>query len=107
MITIFLSLTNFIKNVKTDEDDKDIEYGSILNSNFVSHLISSKKRKPHAHSQVRNKDWWENCYRRWSGKDFKKDLRVTRATFNLVLEVIASHILKDPTNLNPEPISVD
>ena len=31
---------------KTDEDDEDIEYGAILNSNFVSHLVSVKKRKP-------------------------------------------------------------
>ena len=31
---------------KTDEDDEDIEYGAILNSNFVSHQVSSKKRKP-------------------------------------------------------------
>ena len=30
---------------KTDEDDGDIEYGAILNSNFVSHLVSSKERK--------------------------------------------------------------
>ena len=39
-------------------------------------------------------------------KDFKKDLRVTRATFNLILEVIAPYIFKEPTNLNPEPFSV-
>ena len=64
------------KKRKKDEDDKDIEYGEILNSNFVSHLVSSKKRKPHAPSRARYKEWWENCYRRWSGKDFKKDLRV-------------------------------
>ena len=54
---------------KTDEDDEDIEYGAILNSNFVSHLVSSKKRKSRSPKRVRNKKWWENCYRRWSGKD--------------------------------------
>ena len=91
---------------KADEDDEDIEYGAILNSNFVSHLVSSKKRKPFAPNRVRNKEWWENCYRRWSGKDFKKDLQVARA-FNLIVDVIAPYIFKGPTNLNPEPISVD
>ena len=42
---------------KTDEDDEDIEYGAILNSNFVSHLVSSRKRKPRATNGVRNKEW--------------------------------------------------
>ena len=49
----------------------------------------------------------ENCNRRWSEKDFKKDLRVTRATFNLTLDVIAPYIFKEPTNLNPVSITVD
>ena len=44
------------KKRKTDEDNEDIEYGAILNSNFVSHLVSSKKRKPRAPSRVRNKE---------------------------------------------------
>ena len=52
------------KKCKTDEDDEYSECGAILNSNFVSHLVSSKKREPHAPNQVRNKKWWENCYRR-------------------------------------------
>ena len=103
----FLEFYKPYEKRKSDEDNKDIEYGVILNSNFVSQLVSSKKRKPHAPSRVRNKEWWENCYRRWSGKDFKKDLRVTRATFNLILDVTAPYIFKGPTNLNPEPISVD
>ena len=34
------------KKRKRDDDDEDIEYWAILNSNFVSHLVSSKKRKP-------------------------------------------------------------
>ena len=108
MITIIWSFYKPYTKRKTDEDDEDIEYGAIWNSNFVSHLVSLKKRKPRrAPKRVRNKEWWENCYRRWSGKDFKKDLRVTRATFSLILDVIAPCIFKEPTNLIPEPISVD
>ena len=99
-MTIFLSFTNLIKNVKDTNDDEDIEYGAILNSNFVSHLFLHPNR-------VRNKECWKNCYRRWSRKDFKKDLLVTRATFNLILDVIAPFIFKVPTDLNPEPINVD
>ena len=34
-------------------------------------------------------------------------MQVTRATINLILDVIAPYIFKEPTNLNPEPISVD
>ena len=41
----FLEFCKPYEKCKTDEDDGDIEYGAILNSNFVSHLVSSKKRK--------------------------------------------------------------
>ena len=66
----FLEFYKPYKKCKTDKDDEDIKYGAILNPNFVSHLVSSKKRKPRAPSRVRNKELWENCYRTWSGKDF-------------------------------------
>ena len=56
---------DFFEFYKTGEDDEDIEYGAILSSNFVSHLVSLKKRKPRAPNRVRNKEWWKNCYRRW------------------------------------------
>ena len=46
MRTIFQSFTNLIKNVETDEDEKDIGYETIFNSNFVSQLVSSKKKNP-------------------------------------------------------------
>ena len=60
----FLKFYKPYEKRKSDEDNEDIEYGVILNSNFVSHLVSSKKRKPHAPNRVRNKEWWENWYRR-------------------------------------------
>ena len=88
----FLEFYKLYKNVKHTKMTKT--YGAILNSNFVSHLVSSRKRKPRTTNGVRNKEWWENCYKKWSGKDFKKDLRVTRATFNLILHVTAPYILK-------------
>ena len=41
----FLEFYKPYEKRKTDEDDEDIEYGAILNCNFVSQLVSSKKRK--------------------------------------------------------------
>ena len=78
------------KKRKTEEEDEDIEYGAILNS-----LVSSKKRKPRAPNGVRNKKWWENFYRRWSGKDFKKDFQVKRATFSFNVAVIGPYMFKE------------
>ena len=40
----FLEFYKPYKKRKTDEDNEDIEYGAILNSNHVSHLVSSKRR---------------------------------------------------------------
>ena len=48
----FLEFYKTYKTRKRDKDDKDIEYGAILISSFVSHLVSSKKRKPRAPNQV-------------------------------------------------------
>ena len=42
----FLEFYQPYKKRKRDDDDEDIEYGAILNSNFVPHLVSSKKKKP-------------------------------------------------------------
>ena len=42
----FLEFYKPYEKRKTDEDDEDIEYGAILKSNFVSHQVCSKKRKP-------------------------------------------------------------
>ena len=41
----FLEFYKPYKKCKGDDDDKDIEYGAILNSNFDSLLVSSKKTK--------------------------------------------------------------
>ena len=99
----FLDFYKPYEKRKTDEDDEDIEYRAILNSNFVSHLVSAKKRKPTLPIEYETR----NDGKIGQEKTFKRDLRVTRATFNLILDVIAPYIFKKPTNLNPEPISVD
>ena len=44
----FLEFYKRYKRRETDEDDEDIEYGVILTFNFVSHLVSSKRKKPRA-----------------------------------------------------------
>ena len=44
----FLEFYKPYKKRKTDEDNEDIEYGAILNSNHVSHLVSSKRDNPHS-----------------------------------------------------------
>ena len=41
-----LGLYKPYKKRKTDEDNEDIEHGATLSSNFVSHLVSSKKENP-------------------------------------------------------------
>ena len=41
----FLEFYKPYKKRKRDDDDEHIEYGAILNSNFVSLLVSSKKTK--------------------------------------------------------------
>jgi len=51
--------------------------------------------------------WWTNGCSDWSEKEFKKRLRVSKDTFEIILGKIEEFIVKTPTNLNQNPIETD
>ena len=54
-----------------------------------------KERQPKGPYEDRNSQWWENGYRQWP--EFKKRLRVTRETFEFILETVTDDIAKETT----------
>ena len=48
--------------------------------------------------------WWTNGYKNWDDSQFKHRLRVSRETFELMLQKIEIYIVKEPTNMVPFPI---
>ena len=61
-----------------------------------------KKRK--GPNEDRNHSWWEHGYQNWTDAQFKKRLRVTRDTFQFVLDAIGDDIRKETTRFKePKP----
>ena len=66
-------------------------------------LAQKTERKARGPDRIRNGHWWESGYNNWDDIEFKTHLRLTRHTFNLVLQNITPFIIKQPTNLKPNP----
>ena len=48
--------------------------------------------------------WWTNGYKNWDDSQFKHRVRVSRETFELMLQRIEIYIVKEPTNMVHFPI---
>ena len=54
---------------------------------------------------VRNTGWWENVWNNYSEAQFKKTLRISRATFRYILDCIEPILARQ--TLTEDPISPD
>ena len=72
---------------------------------MINSISSGKKRVADI---KRDQTWWRNVYRRsWTDKEFKKNLRMNRNTFQFLLETVRPSLTKRTTNAKPNPITVD
>ena len=85
-----------------EDDNVDYQFGVLTNVLANSLKKSQKARGP---KRVRNKQWWTDVYQNYSQEDFKKHLRIEKATFNMILGIIRPYTEKQPTNIIPKPIS--
>ena len=71
-------------------------------------MLQSRKElfKPREEKVNRNapKLWWAIGYKYWKDSQFKHRLRVSRETFEFMLQRIEIYIVKEPTNMVPFPI---
>ena len=70
-------------------------------------ISRTKKRAPRQPNLIRNKEWWDRCYRDFASEEFKKQVRIQRETFDMILSIVEPYLTKKETNLNQHLISVN
>ena len=53
--------------------------------------------------ETNQKSFWTTGYLKWSGEEFKERLRLNCANFEFILNRIRAMIVKQPTNMIPNP----
>ena len=94
----YAELFNKPKSAVTDENL--VVFASVFAGAVV---CNSKKRKKRNGNEERVSNWWYQGYVNWNEKQFKKHFRITRYSFNHVLNIVSPFIKKTPTNLCPNP----
>ena len=70
-------------------------------------ISRTKKRAPRQPNLIRNKEWWDRCYRDFASEEFKKQVRIQRETFDMILNIVEPYLKKKEMNLNQHPINVN
>ena len=89
------------------EDNDDQE--AFVNVARLVGVLGDKPRKPRGPDRDRNlrKQQWDELYRQKSDDEFVEKMRITRATFNNLLNILWDELVLTPTNLKPEPTTPD
>ena len=69
-------------------------------------LLATSIRKRKEPDEERNHLWWDDGYQNWNDAQFKKRMRVTRETFQFILDSTSDQIRKETTKFK-EPTSPD
>lgn len=91
---------------RDEMDDEDMEYVHQLTASVVA-IYEKKERKKRGPDQPRDRSWFKDGYPIWDDQRFKRNFRVKRETFELILNEIRVEIFKEPTRFKPEPTSPD
>ena len=89
------------------EDDDDQE--ALVNVARLVGVLGDKPRKHRGADCDRNlrKQQWDELYRQKSDDEFVEKMRITRTTFNNLLNILWDELVLTPTNLKPEPTTLD
>ena len=96
---------DLFKSFNDDSEDGDgvvlaaISYAAVP----INSTRHNRPRGPVINRQQQKESWTEG-YANWSGDRFKARVRVTRDTFEYILQEIRQDIMKTPTNFEPNPI---
>ena len=95
------------KNRKLDEEEGTVSTIVAVTANITSVISRTEKRVPRQLNLIRNEEWWDRCYRRFAREVFKKQVRIQRERFDMILNIVEPYLTKKETNLNQHPISVN
>ena len=65
--------------------------------------LAKGNRRERGPNEPRNCNWWTNGYQYWDHQSFKKRFRVSRNTFQYILEEIEDLLQKEATRMVPHP----
>lgn len=65
--------------------------------------LANGNRRERGPNEPRNSNWWTNGYQYWDHQSFKKRFRVSRNTFQYILEEIEDLLQKEATRMVPHP----
>ncbi|XP_046856143.1 uncharacterized protein LOC124449247 [Xenia sp. Carnegie-2017] len=88
-----------------DELADEIELALAAASSVI--FLTRKQRKDRRPDERRRNTWWSEGYQSWSDAAFKRRFRVSRATFDFLLNEIGHEIVKQPTRMKPHPTTLD
>ena len=63
------------KKRKSDEEEDTASTIVAVAANITSAISRTKKRAPRQPNLIRNKEWWNRCYRDFASEKFKKQVR--------------------------------
>ena len=95
------------KKQKLDEEEDTASTIVDVIANITSVISRPKKRARHQPNLIRNKEWWDRCYRDFASEEFKKQVRIQHETFDMILNIVEPYVTKKETNLNQHPVSVN
>ena len=72
--------------------------------NTILTIMEDKERSQGSANENRVRSMWERGYRDLSNKKFKRLLRITRESFELILEKISMDLIETPAPMKPNPI---
>ena len=81
--------------------EEDIAQAAAL----ASIVVSRNPRKKRGCDEHRSSSWWVEGSRTWDNAALKKRLRVSRETFDFILNENSDEIAKKPTRMKPNPTS--
>ena len=101
----------YVDTMKTIEEEEDVSQQEMIL--HMTGLSAIWEDKPPRKSREKDKDrelkkgQWDDLYTNQSEDVFKEKTRVSRATFNLILNKLEDQLRIEPTNFKPNPTSPD
>ena len=91
----------------SSQSNEEEEVVALISYGLVEQCDNNKLKK-YAELQDRDrtsqKSLWTTGYLEWSDEEFKERLRLNRINFEFILNCIRAMIVKQPTNMIPNPI---
>ena len=82
------------KKRKLNEGEDTASTRVAVTANITSVISRTKKRACRQLNLIWKKEWWDRCYRDFASEEFKKQVRIQRETFDMILNIVKPCLTK-------------